>query len=558
MATVLNKASQESDRGWKALKKNELDTAERHFRQALAVSIEEAGAIQGMGIIALERGKVPQALQLLEKARSLKPHDGDIERHYAFALLKAQRAREALELMEPLRRRYPRRVDIRVNLAGAYLGIEPVRSEDAEREARKAVELDPTSHRGWMNLGSALRHQDRFDESEAAYDRAEARGAQGYYLALNRGLLARARSSMDDAVGWFRKALDIDPFGVDAITALAHVREFQADDPWLPYFPKAAKGASSWTRKQRIGFFFAWAKALDQAGRHQDAFRCMEEGNRQEREVYSDEAVANHQRFLERVESIITAEWIRDRQTAGIDDPVPIFIVGMPRSGTTLVEQILSAHPAVHGAGELSTLGDLVPRPLPDALAELPSADMAALAQEYVDHVRSLAPEAQRVTDKMPHNFRFVGLIAAAFPRATIIHCRRDPMDVCLSNFQHNFGSPHPYTHDLEELAAYYGAYYRLMEHWRALLGERLIEVEHAQLASRPDVEIPRLLERAGLSFDPACLRPHENRRSVRTASAYQVTQPISTSSVQRWRAYGEALEPLRRKLVAEGVPVPE
>jgi len=233
-----------------------------------------------------------------------------------------------------------------------------------------------------------------------------------------------------------------------------------------------------------------------------------------------------------------------------------VFIVGVPRSGTTLVEQILASHPMVYGADELSTLSELA-----ETLAELPGTtkgfpwvasdlgrDSAArLGQAYLDHLASLDSSSARVTDKMPANYFHLGLIAAILPGARIIHCRRDPMDTCFSNFIQFFGDHHYYSYSLEHIGVYYREYARIMDHWRRVLPLSMHEVFYEDMVEDPERQTRALLDHLDLPWDDACLEFHQTRRAVRTASHWQVRQPIYRTSRQRWRRY----EPHLRELAA-------
>jgi hypothetical protein len=227
----------------------------------------------------------------------------------------------------------------------------------------------------------------------------------------------------------------------------------------------------------------------------------------------------------------------------------------MPRSGTTLVEQILASHPQVHGAGELTALETILidqlgarlsPIDRARRLADLSAGDLAAMGGAYISRIRALAPGALRVTDKMPANFRFAGLIRLMLPNARIIHCRRDPVDTCLSCYARKFSRGQPYAYDLRELGLYYRAYDALMAHWRRLLPmDRLIEVRYEQVVGDLEGEARRMIAFLDLAWDDACLTFHRTRRPVRTASVNQVRQPLYRTSVARWRPYEKHLGPL-------------
>jgi hypothetical protein len=307
------------------------------------------------------------------------------------------------------------------------------------------------------------------------------------------------------------------------------------------------------SRSARIRLNFALAKAYDDIGRFDDAFRHLQEGNRQKRErIAYDEKQALEQ--FDRIRSCLDRGLLA-RSSGGFRSDVPIFVLGMPRSGTTLIEQILAAHPAIHGAGELTDFGRLANHirdakgnlcRYPDDVAGLSDDQLAFLGKEYVGRLRQLAPAAPRITDKMPGNFVFVGLIHMALPNARIIHVRRDPCDTCLSCYSKLFSAPQEFTYDLAELGRYYREYDRLMTHWRETLPHgRMFEVRYEDVIADLETWARRIVGHCGLEWDPACIAFHEARRPVRTASATQVRQPIYSTSHGRWRNYGAHLGPL-------------
>jgi hypothetical protein len=244
--------------------------------------------------------------------------------------------------------------------------------------------------------------------------------------------------------------------------------------------------------------------------------------------------------------------------------PRPIFILGMPRSGTTLTEQILASHPDVHGAGELHDLLTIVQRPtaqaaaaasmpapgFPDNLMHATAQTLSLWGAEYRGRLRQRAPDARCITDKMPANFFALGLISAMLPEARIVHVRRNPLDTCLSNFMHLFNAGQEHTYDLAELGSYYADYARLMEHWRTVLpAGSFLEVQYEDIVADLEGQARRLIDYCGLAWDDACLDFHRNTRDVRTASLMQVRQPLYRGSVERWRRYEEFLAPLRAAL---------
>jgi Sulfotransferase family len=303
---------------------------------------------------------------------------------------------------------------------------------------------------------------------------------------------------------------------------------------------------------------FALGGAYEGLAQHDRAMDHWLRGNALKRRLIGyDEAAALG--TFERIAAAFTPELMRRNAGGGDPSPLPIFIVGMPRSGTTLVEQVLASHPQVFGGGErrdlTSAMADVFGRDTEAAhfaerLAALTSEDFRRIGAAYLARVTPLAPAAQRITDKMPANFRFVGIIHLALPNARIIHIRRDPVDTCLSCFSKLFGGKQPYSYDLAELGRYYRAYERLMAHWReALPADAMLEVQYEELVSAFAPQARRIVAHCGLEWDEACLAFHRTERPVRTASAAQVRQPIYQNAVGRGRAYGSMLAPLLEAL---------
>jgi len=304
-------------------------------------------------------------------------------------------------------------------------------------------------------------------------------------------------------------------------------------------------------QRDRVLFHHAAGKIVNDLGRYEEAIDHFQ----------ASKIAAGHgfdiQAYRRRVDTLVasfTPQLLTSKASFGDPSEVPVFIVGMPRSGTTLTEQICASHPAVHGAGELVKLGNLVrqagyaldpngaiQKP-PQALTAVEARTMSAA---YLDFVQRKSPSSARVVDKMPHNFQLVGMIALIFPNARIIHCTRDPIDNCLSCFFNTFNDKHGYNTDLHTLGLYYREYKRLMRHWNALLPGRIHESNYETMIADQEAESRRLIDFLGLPWDDACLRFYEADRSVTTPSRWQVRQPIYQTSVKRWKKYENKIQPL-------------
>ena len=309
----------------------------------------------------------------------------------------------------------------------------------------------------------------------------------------------------------------------------------------------------------RVYLHFALGKMYADCAHHDQAFEHYTAGNRIEN-ARCEYRPADYSHFVDTLIKTWSCEFLSNLPHAGSDSRKPLFIVGLPRSGTTLVEQILASHPAVYGAGELSWLTktehDLAEftgsnRPYPDCAHDLQKKHLDTLAEKYLAYLTTLSGpgDYRYITDKMPSNYERIGLIAAMFPEAHIIHCKRDPLDNAISQYSLLFQGSMEYSHDLYNLGAHYANYLRLMTHWNTCLPGRIIEVEYETLVADHESEIRRLLDLLDLPWDEACLNFFDARRAVRTSSDFQVRSPIYSSAVGRWKHYEKYLAPLHKGL---------
>ncbi|MEO8115195.1 MAG: sulfotransferase [Phenylobacterium sp.] len=378
-----------------------------------------------------------------------------------------------------------------------------------EAHYRQALALRPADPQGHHDLGRLLLGLGRVDEARASIERAIA-------LAPHRG-------------GYYR--------------SLSEVVRFADGDPRLAAM-ETLIGDPALAPVDRIELQFALGKAYADLGRHAASFAQFAEGCRLVRGRLAYDEAATLAMFAQ-MAAVFSAELMDAKAGLGAPSADPIFILGLPRSGSTLVEQILASHPEVTGGGELTALRDVAAASLghPAAVRGMDGAALSALGDRYLQRAR---PAAGRFTDKMPANFLLVGLIHLALPKARIIHTLRDPVDTCLSGFTTLFADGQPYSYDLAELGRHYRGYAKLMAHWRAVLPPgTLLEVRYEDVVADLEGQARRMLVHCGLAWNDACLDFHRSERAVWTASAAQVRQPAYRSSVGRWRPPAEVLNPL-------------
>jgi tetratricopeptide (TPR) repeat protein len=420
--------------------------------------------------------------------------------------------------------------------------------------ARCAVALDSDYAEAHFNLGSALIALEKHHEAEVATRRAIALKPTLAGAHHNLGVALMDLGRLTEAREASERAVALAPREPMHFRQLGEVMKYANGDPFLTALETLSQDEASLTVARQIDLHFALAKAYADIGRPEDEFRRLLAGNKLKRSriEYDEAAVLG---IIDRAQQVFTPELIRASQGAGEPSVKSIFIVGMPRSGTTLIEQILASHPQVHGAGELKLL-DRAIADVHSSMREAPAYPEMALqmsdecfrklGRNYLAGVTQLAPAASHIIDKMPANFVFAGLIHLALPDATIIHAVRDPVDTCISCFSKLFTEGNFQTYDLAELGRYYRHYRALMQHWREVLPpQRILDVHYEDTVADVESVARRIVAHCGLPWDQRCLEFYSTTRIVRTSSAAQVRRPIYASSIGRRYSYGALLEPL-------------
>jgi tetratricopeptide (TPR) repeat protein len=301
--------------------------------------------------------------------------------------------------------------------------------------------------------------------------------------------------------------------------------------------------------------YFALGKIYEDLGEFEKAFACVREGNRIKRATYAYDIKRDNQ-FFANLKAVFSKQFCDRYESCGHKNNTPIFILGMPRSGTSLVEQILSSHPLVYGADELKELSQIVLAScrnfsggeFPGCIVNYRPQDFERLGARYIESIQQYSSK-NHITDKMPHNFMYIGMIRLMLPNAKIIHCKRDPLDNCWSLFKTLFAPPHEYAYDLSELGEYYKHYQDLMEHWHLTFPGYIHDIQYENLVTDQKLQTVRLLEYCGLEWHDDCLLFYQAQRRVSTASAVQIRQPIYRSSVHLWKQYKKQLSQLSRIL---------
>lgn len=526
------------------------------YERAVAHKPDFAEAHTNLGITSLSHGRLDEAMACHKRALTLRPDFAEAHNNLGNVLMELGRLDEATEHFERALALKPDYADAHNNLGNARKRYD--RLVDAVAHYERAVALRPGYAEAYTNLGTALASQGRHAEAIASHERALSLRPDFAEAQHNLGNALLEMGKLEEARHAYEKAIDLEPRGGRHYRALFNMRRAVAGDRHLAAMEMLERGMSSLPVTEQIELHFALGKAYGDLDERERSFRHLVEGNALKRREFSyDEARALES--LDRIRGIFTADLMHRGRGQGNASTVPIFIVGMPRSGTTLIEQILASHPRVFGAGERQDFAKLAisvkgadgqSLDFPDSVPAWPAEMPRRLGTSYLDAVGAAAPWAGRITDKMPGNFPFAGLIHLALPNARIIHMRRDPIDTCLSCFSILFAHGQPYSYDLAELGRFYRAYEALMEHWRQVLPAGvMLDVRYEDVVADLEQQARLVVEHCGLEWNDACLAFHETQRSVQTASATQVRQPIYRSSVGRWRRYGDLLRPLLEEL---------
>ena len=420
---------------------------------------------------------------------------------------------------------------------------------------QKVLAVSPQHIYALYNLGMAYAAQGAYEKALDQFRLLEQLTPKSATLFYQIGVVSRILGRLDEAEAALRHALQLNPDYATAYFPLSAMKHYEdRDDADVIAMERIlAQGGLSEDVVTKLNF--SLAKVYEDLHDYDRAFTCLARGNQLRRQQYRYD-VSVHEDYFRRLRETFTAEFFRQRSGYGVRDRTPIFIVGMPRSGTSLVEQILASHPQVYGGGELGDLIRIIMHQRQelstDFISFLDADDCMRMASQYLAALRQLSATAKYITNKSPLNFQLIGMIRLLFPDARVIHCQRDPMDTCLAIYKQNFTVTHKFAFDLVELGQYYRAYSELMDHWRQVLPGFIYENSYEDLVADQQTGTRSLLEFCGLDWDDACMTFYETQRAVSTASLVQVRRPIYQTSVAKWRKYERHLEPLQMALAGK------
>ena len=500
-----------------ALVADQRKTSEHLFRGILHADPSHVAALCGLAALSLAADKPNDAERLLRHALKQSPHN-------------------------PLAWR---------GLGQAFLALGQLQA--AEAAAHRLTKLEPENPQSWITIGLVSTRLMRQTEALEAYEQAARLKPEEVRLRISIGHIHKTLGRRSDSEAAYKAALAMDPGIAEAYWSLADLKNYYFTDAEIAAMQHQLE-RDEIKRANAAQLNFALGRAFEQREQYADAFAYYARGNALRR-LDAPFDIKHFEHRATRIRTFFNTEFFTKHAGSGDPSAAPIFIVGLPRSGSTLVEQILASHSRVEGTMELPNIiniahqfDDMVESRdgYPETVATAPLGLFAGLGSRYLQETAPLRTGRKHFTDKLPNNFSHVGLIEAILPHATIIDARRHPMDACFSTFKQHFADGQTFSYDLNDLGRYYRCYLSLMDHWDKALPGKVLHFRYEELVRDPEANIRRLLEHCRLPFEPACLSFHETRRSVRTASAEQVRQALYTSGVGHWRHFETELEPLR------------
>jgi len=505
----------------------------------------DVAALLNLGGIYLESGQIKKAWHISDQATKVNPGGTDVLFFRAGLLKHDGRFTEARNVYEQLDRKNPGNPQILLALSEVCSDLSDKNASIAYTKA--VLKLDPRNVKALLTLSSALIYQDSA-EAWRLLEQAMAMAPNEPAVLVLKGELLEFGGDKLGAWECVKRIIENGSTDIRAVNVAASVA------PAIGKSEEAITRLEQLVSRPEISFSdhrslrFTLANLYDKAKQYDRAFEHAILANQMKNVRHDDNT---HITQVSQLKGVYSAAGIASLSRSGNRSELPVFIVGMPRSGTSLVEQILSCHSKIHARGETSdipAITETIPY-YPDGARNLTQEKLDALADAHIKRLRGISPTAARFTDKLPGNFLLLGLIYQLFPGARVLNCRRDPRDVCLSNFMTDFGGGHEHSYNLESLARVCQSYQELMEHWKQVLPIPILDVRYEELVADPRSQVEKILKFCGLDWEDACLDFHKSARQVVTASYDQVRQPLYKKSIARWKNYARHLEPVNRIL---------
>jgi tetratricopeptide (TPR) repeat protein len=544
--------------GHSSQERGQLEQAIAYYQKSLELNPNFVDAYYNLGAIFQDKKQNDEAISCYQKALQINPTDVDAYYNLGRVLQEKGQVDEAIAC-------YQKALQLNPDLPDAYNNLGAALQEKGQVDeaivcCQKALQLNPDLPDAYNNLGAALREKGQVDEAIACYQKALQLNPDLPDAYNNLGDAIQTKGQVDEAVACFRKALQLKPDSAGVLVNLVRSERLSYNNSKELFKLVKKLNKHDMSENDSIKVYFAMGKLCDNLNMFKESFEYYRFGNALKR-TQVEFNIDSQVDYLSRIRKTFSADFIEHRKSWGSNSEMPIFIFGMPRSGTTLVEQIIASHPDVYGGGELQffiqmeqklpsilKVDELYPECL-NFIDDKTAYDMAELYIKGTREIAGLSKDFTRITDKNPFNFHHLGLISLLFPKASFIHCQRHPLDTCISIYFQNFATGNHFAYDLSELGQYYREYLRLMNHWRTVLPIRIFELKYEDIVQQQEKISRKLVEFCGIEWDPACLDFYKNDRPVLTASSWQVHQPIYTTSCGRWKNYEQFLDTLKEVL---------
>ena len=525
----------------------QLDTAVKLYEKAIAIKPDYAEAHNNLGITLQDLGQLDSAVKSYEQALAIKPDYA--EAHYSLG-----NASKKLGQLDAAVKSYEQALEIKPDYVEAHYSHGVTLQELGQLNAavksyKQVLTIKPGFAEMHNNLGVVFQKLDQMDAAVKSFEEALALKPDFAEAHNNLGNAHKELGQVDESVKNYEQVLVIKPDFAVAYFNLVSMKQYTANDPQITQM-QSLLSTNNLSQSDRIHLCFALAKVNEDLGNQDEHFKFLHEGNRLRKQElnYSLDSSKNLSFTVKKMFSSPPSLSFKPSTIR------PIFIVGMPRSGTTLVEQIISSHHAVHGAGELTTLANLIELILKDDLAHnkngLTKKSFLSIRQQYLDSLSGFNVSENVITDKMSLNFQYIGFILLAFPEAKIVHLKRDAMATCWSIYKSNFKNKgNGFSCNLNDLAGFYGIYTDLMDFWHQLFPDKIYDICYEDLTTNQEEETRKLLEYCELDWDENCLNFHKNPRAVKTASSLQVKQKMYQGSSEAWKKHESYLQPLVKAL---------
>jgi tetratricopeptide (TPR) repeat protein len=520
------------------LDEGQIDAARRHAEQALTVDPRNAAAHAAVARCLARAGHDADAIPRFKQATELNPNNPVVLYEYADSLIALGLELEAIKVLTLAIQLAP---ETRGLLRLAYLELGGGNIDEAERHCERALKRDPDHHSGHIIMGRILTERMKLEEAEVHWARAREIDPESSSNHLEKALSLTAIGHFDGAISELKQSIEEKPVQGSAYQSLIYAKRIVKDDLPLVRQMEGVLLQGSLSDFDRLSLLYSLGKSFDNLGDYETAIDYFDRANALKRRILGSQPFDRgaFKAFIDSRIKLYTEDFYRQCAGIGVESSLPIMIVGMMRSGTTLAEQMLCCHPLIGGAGEQHYWGDHENSMIDYAQSKAIPGRIRACAGDFLKLLSSIAPGFPHVIDKNPANLQVVGSLHLAFPNARIIHTRRNAIDTAISIWTTPMRTNAPFISDRENIVYAYKEYLRLMDHWRKVIpADRFMEVKYEDLVNQPENYARQLVGFCGLEWDEACLHPERNDRRVKTPSLWQVRQPVYKSSTERWRNY--------------------